>query len=164
MALHVIVPAVQLAMLQDALEIAGFVRVAAGWVFLEAFVRTHATVTATLLVATEPLECALGLVNLVTTIQHVPVYAAHIAETGHANVLMEHAPSARLVTTDLFVTQLAVNVTVRAVTKPRGNVLATVKLGFTETSVIRFAPAIASLHHAKSQTDIVQHVKMDISV
>lgn len=52
MVLHVIVPAVQLAMLQDALEIAGFVRVAAGWVFLEAFVRTHATVTATLLVAT----------------------------------------------------------------------------------------------------------------
>lgn len=142
----------------------GFVRVAAGWVILEAFVKTYATVTATLLVATGHLGCALGLVSLVFTIQPVPVFAAHIAETGHASVLMEHAPNARLVTTDLFVTQLAVNVTARAVTKPRGNALATVKLGFTETSVIKFAPAIASLHHAKSQMDIVQHVKMDISV
>lgn len=126
--------------------------------------KTHATVTATLLDATGPLECALGLVSLATTIQPVPVLAAHIAETGHASVLMEHAQSARLVTTDLFVTQLAVNVTAKAVTKPRGNASATVKLGFTETSVIKFAPAIASLHHAKSQMDIVQHVKMDITV
>lgn len=131
---------------------------------MEAFVKTHATVTATLLDATGPLECALGLVSLATTIQPVPVLAAHIAETGHASVLMEHAQSARLVTTDLFVTQLAVNVTAKAVTKPRGNASATVKLGFTETSVIKFAPAIASLHHAKSQMDIVQHVKMDITV
>lgn len=164
MAPHVIVHAVQLAMLQDARKIAGFVGVAVGLVILEAFVETHATRTATLLVATGPLECALDRVSLVTTIRPVPVFAAHIAETEHASVLMEHAPSAKLVTMDLFVTQLAVNVTARDVTKPKGNVLVTVKLGFMETNVTRFVPAIASLHHARSQMDIVQHVKMDISV
>lgn len=131
---------------------------------MEAFVITHATQTATLLVATGPLECALDTVSLVTTIRPVPVFAAHIAKTEHASVLMEHALSAKLVTTDLFVTQLAVNVTARDVTKPKGNVLVTVKLGFMETNVTRFVPAIASLHHARSQMDIVQHVKMDFSV
>lgn len=39
-------------------------------------------------------------VSLVTTIRPVPVFAAHIAETEHASVLMEHAPSAKLVTMD----------------------------------------------------------------
>lgn len=141
-----------------------FVREAVGLDISVAFVKTSATATAILQVVTGRLVCVSALANLVSTIQPVLVFAARIAETGHASVLMALVPIAKSVTMDRFAILLAVNVTVRAVTKPRENVSATVKLVFMETNAIKFAPAIASLHHVKSQTDIVQHVKMDISV